>query len=148
MPKYTYPLIKYKFEDGSEEELGLHPHIPIRITNPIDNISKRIYALVDTGADSCLFAGDLAEQLGHDLKGDGVKDSVNVGISQTDVPVYKHTFKVELLAPDERTAVWSSEDIEIDCIDASGLMLLGANDFLKHFSWEINYPDEKLIIKW
>ena len=148
MAEYTYPLIKYKFEDGSEEELGLHPYIPVRITNPFNNQSKKIYALVDTGADECLFAGDIAEQLGHNLKGDGVKDSINIGIEQREITVYKHTFKIELLAPDETTTVWSSANTEIDCSESNPPMLLGARDFLKYFSWNINYPDEQLIIKW
>lgn len=141
-------MIKYKFEDGSAEELGLHPYIPIRITNLINGKSKRIYALVDTGADECLFAGDVAIQLGHDLKREGVKDSVNIGIEQKEIIVYKHTFKIELLAPDERTVIWSSDNMEIDCSESNPPMLLGTRDFLRFFTWNFNYPDEQLTIKW
>lgn len=148
MPRLTYPLIRYRFDDGSQEEHALHPYIPIRISNLPSGRGAKVYALVDTGADECLFGADIAEQLGHDLKGDGVKSSVNIGIEQREISVYKHTFNLELLSPDEKTVVWASGKIEIDCSESNPPILLGARDFLRYFKWVVDYPGEKLIINW
>ena len=34
MPKYSYPLIRYSFDDGTQEKFAIHPCIPVRISNP------------------------------------------------------------------------------------------------------------------
>ena len=148
MPKYSYPLIRYSFDDGTQEKFAIHPCIPVRISNPRSGISRRLYALVDTGADKCLFPADITVDLGHALKGNGVKDSLNIGIEQKEVSVYLHTFKIELLAPDKTTTVWTSPEMEIDCSEANPPVLLGAMDFLRNFRWTIDYPNELMIIEW
>ncbi len=148
MPKYSYPLVKYTFADGTSDEFAFHTLIPVKITNPETGESVRITGLVDTGADSCLFPADVAELTGHDLKGDGVKSSINVGIEQTNVVVYKHTFILELLSPDYTDVVWSSGEIEVDCAESNPPVLLGAIDFLGYFRLTVDYVNEELTLEW
>ena len=79
MPKVTYPFVLFQYEDGTKDSLA-HPYLPLQVRNPHnDSEPKMIWGLVDTGADSCLFPASLAIDLNHDLKGDGVKDSFNLG---------------------------------------------------------------------
>ncbi len=148
MPKYSYPLVKYTFSDGSSDDFAFHTLIPVKITNPATGKNVRITGLVDTGADSCLFPADVVEITGHDLKGDGVKSNVNVGIEQTNVPVYKHTFILELLSPKYMETVWSSGEIEVDCSESNPPVLLGAIDFLRYFKLTVDYVDERLYLEW
>ncbi|MDP8214178.1 MAG: hypothetical protein P9M10_03200 [Candidatus Euphemobacter frigidus] len=148
MPKYSYPLVKYHFPDSSSEASAFHTLVPLKISNPETGQSVRITGLVDTGADACLFPADVAEATGHDLKGDGVKSNVNIGIEQTNVTVYKHTFILELLSPNYQNTVWSSGEIEVDCTEANPPVLLGAIDFLKFFNLTIDYINERLYLEW
>ena len=134
MPKYSYPLVKYHFPDGSSDASAFHTLVPLKISNPKTGKSVHITGVVDTGADACLFPADIAEATGHDLKGDGVKSNVNFGIEQISVPVYRHTFTLELLSPNYQKIVWSSGEIEVDCTEANPPVLLGALDFLKFFN--------------
>ena len=114
MPKCSYPLVKFHFPDGSSEAFASHTFVPLKLSNPETGQSIRIMGLIDTGADSCLFPANIAKAIGHDLKGDGVKSNVNLGIEQTNVTVYRHTFTMELLSPNFRKTVWSSGEIEVD----------------------------------
>ena len=148
MPKYSYPLVKYIFPDGTSDDFAFHTLVPVKITNPTTGESVRITGIVDTGADSCLFPADVAEITGHNLQGDGVRSNVNVGIEQTSVPVYKHTFILELLSPDYTETVWSSGEIEVDCSESNPPVLLGAADFLKYFKLTVDYADERLSLEW
>ncbi len=148
MSKYSYPLVKYTFSDESCDEFAFHTLIPVRITNPATGHSIYITGLVDTGADACLFPAEVAEITGHNLMGDGVKSNVNVGIEQTSVSVYKHTFILELLSPDYQKAVWSSDEIEVDCSTSNPPVLLGAIDFLRHFKLTVDYLNEELSLEW
>ena len=148
MPKYSYPLAKYTFSDGSSDDFAYHTLIPVRITNPATGQSVHITGLVDTGADACLFPADIVEVTGHNLTGDGVKSNVNVGIEQTSVSVYKHTFIIEVLSPEYTEIVWSSDEIEIDCSTSNPPVLLGAIDFLRYFRLTVDYINEMLHLEW
>ena len=148
MHKYSYPLVKYSFSDGSSDEFAFHTLIPVRITNPETGQSINITGLVDTGADSCLFPADVADITGHNLKGKGVKSNVNIGIEQVNVSVYKHTFILELLSPGYQKVVWSSGKIEIDCSTSNPPVLLGAIDFLRYFKLTVDYINERLYLEW
>ena len=149
MPKYSYPLLKYEFPDGSSEPFATHAYLPLKISNPDTGKNLKIAGVVDTGADACLFPAHIAEITGHNLKGDGVKSTITMGIEQNEVPVYKHTFLIELLSPpDYQKVIWSSGEILIDCTEANPPVLLGTTDFLRHFKVSIDYPKEQLTAEW
>ena len=148
MPKYSYPLVKYTFTDGASDDFAFHTLIPVKITNPETGQSVRITGLVDTGADACLFPADVADLTGHDLRGDGVKSNVTLGIEQNKVAVYKHTFILELLSPKYMDTVWSSGEIEVDCSVSNPPVLLGAIDFLRYFKLTVDYINETLTLEW
>jgi len=147
MPRQEYPFIRYEYDDGTVDEHG-HTCLPIKITNPKAGTSAITWGLVDTGADSSLFPATLAQDLGHTLKGEGVKSSVTSGIEQTNVPTYKHTFRMDLLSWDLKKTVWSAGKIEIDCAESNPPVLIGVEDFLRKFRITIDYPKEKIILQW
>jgi len=147
MPQATYPFISFRYGDGQEVSRA-NAYVPVRIANPHTRQSVIAYALVDTGADACLFPADLAVALGHDLKGAGVKASITSGIEQTEVPTYKHTFRLELLSPDLRRAVWRSRPMEIDCAESNPPVLVGVEGFLERFRLTIDYRRQVARFQW
>jgi hypothetical protein len=111
-------------------------------------MSVIVYGLADTGADSSLFPASLAIQLGHKLKGTGVKSSMTCGIEQNDVPTYRHTFTLELLSPDARHVVRAFRRVEIDCSETNPPVLLGASDFLVHFDISVFFKKREMVMTW
>ncbi len=148
MHSYTYPFVVFEYEDGSSDQLA-HPYLPLRISNPYSKDELQIiWGLVDTGADSCLLPASLAESLGHDLKGDGVRATVNMGIEQKSIPVYAHTFNIGLLSPDHRKIVWESGNVEVECSETEPPVLIGVQNFLKHFRLTVDYPKREFTLSW
>ena len=88
MPFHRYPFVRFEYADGEVDRKG-QTYLPVRITNPATGESLVTWGLLDTGADACLFPAELASELGHDLRGEGVKASVTSGIEQTEVPTYR-----------------------------------------------------------
>ena len=138
MPSEVYPITRQDTDIGTVHRL----YLPLLVANPQLGAVVKTMALVDTGADACMFNRTICSALGHDLKGDGVVHSVSGGIG-TDVTTYRHTFVLSLLAPDRDDVSWESPPMLIDCIDrdiAEIAPLLGTADFLCHFRIQIDYP--------
>lgn len=72
---------------------------------------------------------------------------MTAGIEQTSLIVYKHTFEVNLLSPDMRHAVWTAA-MEVDCVESNPPLLLGVEDFLRHFKLTIDYPSQTMRLSW
>lgn len=147
MPTAVYPFTRFQYADGSIDKRG-YARVPVRITNGENGLSAETWALIDTGADATLFPSKLASDLGHKLKGLGVRTSVTGGIEQTPITAYAHTFRVELLSADRTRVLWSLRDREIDCVETDPPILLGVEDFLCHFRLTIDYPREEIRMKW
>jgi hypothetical protein len=144
MPRVEYPF--YSFQTVPDIS---RVYLPVRLSNPATNASTDIeMALVDTGADSCVIPGSMAGALGHNLKHKAIKPAPTFGINGTQVHTYGHTFRLELLGPDAETVVWINDDAVIDCIDAEVPILLGTQDFLANFKITIDYPAQKVVLKW
>ena len=146
MPVYRYPFIRLQLRDGSLEHRS-YARLPLLIRNPANGMSVCTVGLVDTGADTILFPALLTTRLGHSLKGAGVKTAVTSGIEQTDIIAYRHTFEVHLLAPNMRRSVWTAT-LEVDCVETNPPLLLGVEDFLRHFRVTLDYPAETVRLAW
>ena len=126
----------------------MRPFVPVRIINPETRQSFVYMALLDTGADACCFPKHVAEATGHDLKHIDVITSINGGLSGTGVSTWKHSFVIELLSPDRKTAVWKNKKALIDCVDHDNLPpLLGCVDFLSFLKITFNYKTSRIIIE-
>ncbi len=104
--------------------------------------------MVDTGADASLFPASLATQLGHTIKGAGVKASITCGIEQNNVRTYRHTFTLELLTPNGLRTLRTFKNVGIDCAESNPPILLGASDFLTRFDISVRYKAQELILMW
>ena len=147
MPRQRYPFYQFQYPDGHLTP-AWRLYLPLRVGNPATKKSMLLYGLADTGADASLFPASVAAQLGHKLKGSGVKASMTCGIEQNDVTTYRHTFRLELLAPDTRRVVRTLKRVEIDCAETNPPVLLGASDFLALFDVSIHYTTQEMTLEW
>ena len=139
-----YPFVEYHYADG---EIRYRTELPVRVVTPHAETSVDALALIDTGADACLFDRSTAEQVGHDLAGDGVLGSVTGGVDGQ-AETYRHTIQLALLNGSADQVVWRSEARLYDCIDADIPILLGVEGFLSAFELSINYPDKTIRLEW
>lgn len=139
-------VFRYPFFSPPSRSAG--PYLPIKITNPKSGRSIEWYCLVDTGADTCLFSGDIATILGHKLSGRGVKSSVSMGVEGRSVATFRHTFAIALMHPTKPdTVVWRGRKKLFDCIDHNNCpQLLGVEEFLKFFRITIDYGIKQTIL--
>lgn len=84
-------------------------------------------ALVDSGADYCLFHSSVADELGIDLKRGWVKDFAGIAAGQI-VQAYMHTIQLEVQGCDKRF------EIEAGFADSDAIGgLLGGIGFFDNF---------------
>jgi hypothetical protein len=147
MPTRLYPF--YRLQDARGRKTPpWRLYLPVRISNPASGSSVTVYGLVDTGADATLLPASLAAHLGHDLKGDGVKARLTKGIEGAEITVYRHSFDVDLLTASGGAVARSFRNVLIDCSASDVPVLLGASDFLTHFSWSVDYRSGDLALEW
>lgn len=141
--KYSYPF----FEPPGRFP---RPYLPIRITNPLSRKQITWDCLIDTGADTCLFPRSLAEMVGHNLSGKGVKSSITCGVEGSAIRTWRHTFRLELMHPtDGKRSVWRSPRVLVECVEHDAFPpLLGVLDFLRHFRLTIDYKTGITTVQW
>jgi hypothetical protein len=107
------------------------------------------YCLVDTGADSCLFSATVADILGHNLTGRGVKSSITKGVEGRTIRTWKHSFILSLMHPTQQGQhIWQSKKALIDCIEHDECpLLLGVAGFLEHFRITLDYRKKQILIQ-
>ena len=141
MAVQVYPFIKISNE--------VHrPWIPIRVFNSKDRSAFiEMMALIDTGADHCVFPKLVADQTKLDLKGAALSTEIMQGLGETKIEVWKHSFKIELLTPDRKNIFWKSNDIIVGCVEHDNIPpILGFSNFLCDFKITFNHATKKIII--
>jgi predicted aspartyl protease len=118
--KFTYK----RFANGIER-----PIIPIIVRNPATRQSVRYLALVDSGADECIFAAEIGELIGLDVLG-GRERSVSGVVAGQIRPYYVHNVEIEVGGTRRRSAVGFMPDLA-----ANGHGLLGQTGFFDLFSF-------------
>ena len=108
-------------------------------------------ALVDTGADGCVFPASLATLLGIDLK--AVKPRKVCGVGGK-CKAYPHTCDVHILNATKKgmvgsTVLYTIPNTPIDFVPLGAHIpgLLGVNQFLSRFILEIDYPRQLLHLR-
>jgi hypothetical protein len=79
-----------RFASGIER-----PIIPIIVRNPATGQSVRYLALIDSGADVCVFAGEIGELIGLDVIAGRARTVSGVVAGQTR-PYYVHNVELEV----------------------------------------------------
>lgn len=144
MISQTYPFVEYRDAKGCV----IHepaPYLPVRITNPHSGKALTTIALVDTGADACVFPADLAAMLEHNFQAAGVYSTDVVGVSGPGT-VYKHTFNFEILMPNQQDVLVSFDHVLVNCIDQEISPLLGVCDCLCRFKVTVDFPRQTTMI--
>ena len=111
------------------------PIIPVTVRNPHTKQSIRYFGLVDSGADSCIFAGEIAELIGLDIAA-GRRLSVS-GVGEGEQrPFYLHQVEVEIGGWSKLTTGGFMPDLS-----NNGHGLLGQAGFFDRFSFvKFEYP--------
>ena len=111
------------------------PIIPVTVRNPHTKQLIRYFGLVDSGADSCIFAGEIAELIGLDIAA-GRRLSVSGVVEGEQRPFYLHQVEVEIGGWSKLTAVGFMPDLS-----NNGHGLLGQAGFFDRFSFvKFEYP--------
>jgi hypothetical protein len=129
--KFTYK----RFASGIER-----PIIPIIVRNPASRQSVRYLALVDSGADECIFAGEIGELIGLDVSAGRERRVSGVVAGQTR-PYYVHEIEIEVGECSRPSAVGFMPDLA-----PNGHGLLGQRGFFDLFSF-VKFERPKGIIE-
>ena len=125
------------------------PMLWIRLTNPDTGLSFVTLAIVDTGADVCVFPADVAMALGHKLKSVAPNQMGGVGGGALAWP---HTSKVEILNIKADGTVGSCvlytvSNTLIDFSTTCPVFLLGTKNFLSNFILTVDYCRQTLSLR-
>ncbi|HZP77955.1 MAG TPA: aspartyl protease family protein [Pseudolabrys sp.] len=118
-------IFSYKKLTGGVER----PIIPIVVRNPASEQSVRYLALVDSGADECIFAGEIGELVGLNILG-GQQRIVSGVVAGERRPYYVHHIEIEVGGWRRRTAAGFMPDLA-----PNGHGLLGQRGFFDLFSF-------------
>jgi hypothetical protein len=86
------------------------PIIPITVHNPVTRQSVRYLALVDSGADVSIFAGEIGELIGLDVSA-GAEHAVSGVVAGQTRPYYLHDIEIEVGGWSRPTAVGFMPDL-------------------------------------
>jgi predicted aspartyl protease len=142
MQKASYP-----FTGAPDWNIEEGPRVPIRVWTEGRQKSVKVYALVDTGASVCVFPGELAKHLDHNLKSPRAVIHKARTFHGRSVKTYCHTFYVEILGPDEETVI-ASNTMKVPCVQGCGDPLLGVRDCLTSFRVTVDYPQKRTLLHW
>ena len=134
------PIRDYPFTQVTRHHC--RPMLWVRVINPVTGLAVEALALVDTGADDCVFPAEIAEALGHKLTSVPAKQMVTASGSTV---AYPHTSKIQVLEmlPNGRAGdriLYTLADTPIDFAKGCQAFLLGARKFLSKFVLTVNYP--------
>jgi len=105
------------------------PIIPIIIRNPVNQQSVRYQALVDSGADQCIFSGEIGELIGLDITA-GTEHTVSGVVAGQTRPYYMHDVEIEVGGRRRPATVGFMPDLA-----PNGHGLLGQAGFFDLFSF-------------
>ena len=125
------------------------PMLWIRVVNPDTSAAFVVQAVVDTGADSCAFPANVAQQLGHNLESVPTK---TIFTASGHTEAFAHTSRVDVLEmrPDSlpgNKVLHTIPDTPIDFIRGCNDFLLGVDNFLSNFVLTIDYPRQCFSIR-
>ena len=124
----------------------------IRISNPDhpEFSPVEFNALVDTGADDCVFPAGTAQALGHNLT--AVQPKVIYGVNAAAL-AYPHTSKIENLGMNPvdcmptTDVLYTIMDTPIDYLVGCQHFILGTRNFLSNFVLTVDYPNQIFSIR-
>jgi len=125
------------------------PHLWIRLSNPNTGQVFDTSAIVDTGADGCLFPADWALKLGYNLES---VPPVEIGTANRVTHAYVHPTGVSILAilpdghPDKTNVLYPVGIIPVAYTKGLDQLLLGRKDFLNRFVLVVHFSEQKFTL--
>ncbi len=137
MAKGEFPYLRFdvRNDKGKIIDYAFRPMIPVQLSHQDKSIV--VHALVDSGADHCIFPADVAEYLGHRLKSGEKRKFQGIG---GDIHGYLHQNYLKLLGKSIRCNIYFSEEY-------NDFGLLGQREFFSNFKVTFDYKNKKLIVK-
>ena len=141
------PIKDYRFTSVSSDPP--RPMLWIRLSNPATNLRIIALAIVDTGADDCVFPAQAAIQLGHKLNM-GTRKTIKTAGGQS--YAFAHTSRIDILEtlPNgmfSSKILYTISDTPVDFVDGCGAFLLGRGKFLNKFVLTIDGPQQRFSIR-
>ena len=135
--KFTLKMMGYKFL------------LPVRFRNPHNGVCSLVWEfLLDTGAPTSVVPEFIAVDAGHTVLNGLAVSSLDATWGATQ-ETHHHTFIVEIMGEDSQTVVRTLEPAIFDCTTGRDHdPILGADNFLKHFRVEFDYPNESVTLHW
>lgn len=135
--------MKFKYRKSPPPKSQAHPNlkwfrrpiIPLEIINASQ--STRIYALIDSGSDYCMFQGSLGQQIGIDVKNGKLEEII--GIMNKPIKVYFH--KIELKIGGWRFPCFAGFSFELDNLP---LGILGQDGFFSRYKIILDYNKDSI----
>jgi len=126
------------------------PMLWVRVINPTTKRGVIALAIVDTGADDCVFPAKVASQLDYKLKAVTPK-RIKTAIGTVSVSMHKYKPRVDILEmrPDGmpgKKILHTIRNTPIDFIGGCDAFLLGTS-FLSDFVLTIDYPRQVFSIR-
>ncbi len=123
--------------------------IPVRFYNPHKDSRSDVWlCLLDTGAHTSVLPPDLTRNTGHDLLNgkNGQPLEAAWGDSRR---TYHHTFIPEIMKSDFSTVLYALPETQFACTaEEHHDPILGADNFLRYFRCEFDYPKETVTLHW
>jgi hypothetical protein len=119
----------------------LKPIIPAVILNPCNDKSIKYAALIDSGADFCIFDAEVGEFLGIDIES-GQKEIFGGIQARGGAIAYLHAIEIEIGGWKYKTTVAFSHDIA-----RRGFGIFGQKGFFDIFSVKFDYAKEEIELK-
>jgi hypothetical protein len=125
------------------------PMLWIKIANPRTKDAIIARAIMDTGADDCVFPAKVAAKLGHNLKAVPPKPIETAGGTTY---AYSHTCRVDILGTQPNgmfgsNVLYTIPKMPIDFVMGCDAFLLGVENFLIKFIVTIDYPRQVFSIR-
>lgn len=130
---------------GVDKEDRTNIALPIRLSNPNNGKSVRLYGIIDTGASDCFVPARLGTLLGCKIKyTKGTETLTGKGTAKS----YKHKMNIVVYHPDdpEKVIFETLENIEVHLLDDLPEVLLGVNGFLSKFTLIVDYPKKQFSL--
>lgn len=137
-----FPYVRFPSRPSSafpRRHSSLRPVIPIRLLSKNSDPIK-YFALIDSGADDCIFHASIGEAIGIDIKS-GASNNYE-GIGEGKIDAYFHTIPLEIGGWEFKCFVGFSYHLGGD------YGILGQNGFFDLFVVELDLKKEEVQLKW
>jgi len=105
------------------------PYLHVQFLNPHSGVKRRLFGLIDTGADECALPAEFAKVFGHNYLKGKKRDIIGVG---GHVEAFSHTMSIEIPG-------YGSYEALIDFVPGLTTVLLGVSSFLSNFVLTVDY---------